>query len=120
MKPVPGFVRLAGLLLFAGCAVVRPVPREALAIADLRPGRGILVYPDTGRSFQMRYEEIRNDTLFGTTPQRNVRIPLARIDSLFELQPSRGRTTGAIFAFAGVAAGAIMAIAIYGYLHPGY
>jgi hypothetical protein len=120
MKPVPGFRLLPALLLLAGCSVSRPVPREASALARLGPDCRLLVYPDTGRAFQMRYQEIRNDTLFGTTPDRNVRIPRARIDSLFELRPARRRTKGLIFAVAAAAGTAVLAYTVYGYLHPGY
>jgi hypothetical protein len=120
LKPVYGSVFLPGLLLLAGCAVVRPVPREASAIAGFRPGTRLLVYPDSGVPFRMRFEEIRNDTLFGTAPERNVRMPRSRIDSLFVVQASRRRTKGLVFGGAGAAAAAIMAFTIYGYLHPGY
>lgn len=108
------------LILLAGCTVTRPLPREAPAIAGLRPGTRLLVHPDSGRAFRMRFEEIRNDTLFGTAPERNVRMPRARIDSLCEVRTSRRRTKGLISGTAGAAAAAITVYAIYGYLHPGY
>lgn len=111
--------RLAGILLLAGCAVTLPVPRETSAIAGLRPGSKLLVYPDSGRSFPMRYQEIRNDTLFGYTPDRNVRLPTARLDSLFVLRVSHGRTAAAIIAGISAAVVASLALIMYGYMHTG-
>lgn len=80
------------MILLAGCSVARPVNRDASAIGALPPKSRIVVYPDSGKHYKMRFEEIRNDTLFGYTSERNVRQPRARIDSMFVVRNNPGRT----------------------------
>jgi len=98
------------MILLAGCSVSRPVHRETPDIGALPPESRIRVYADSGKLYEMRFEEIRNDTLFGYTSVRNVRLPRARIDSLFLVQSDPVRSLGLVLASLLVADVAIVAL----------
>lgn len=98
MKPFPKSIGTVAMILLAGCSVSLPIKRDASAIGALAPDSRITVYPDSGRYYEMRFEEIRNDTLFGNTTERNVRQPRARIDSLFVVRNDPGRTLAFVLA----------------------
>lgn len=78
----------------SACSAVHPHPLSPGPAAGLRAGSRLIITPLRGEPFDMKLDEVRNDTLFGFTRARNVRVPLSEVRSVSVRKFAVGRTLG--------------------------
>lgn len=89
MKRIAPFAFAA--LILGACTSMRPLPVGS-DVAGIPIGSVLRVTPVSGEPYRMTLDEIRNDTLFGYTEFRNVRVSLADIRKLDIRKVEVGKT----------------------------